>query len=323
MILLITGASGFLGQTLVQEALHQGHRVRAVVRDRAKATQLPWSQHPNLDLWSLDLCQDDLGPALTGIDAVIHAAAAKTGDYATQYANTVTVTARLLTAMAIASVQRLVLVSSFSVYNYASLPEQATLNEATPLEAHPQDRDIYAQMKLQQEAQVQAFAAQGGQVTIVRPGMIYSDQVRWHALLGIRASLRGSDRLWVCIDTQAPLPLIHVTNCATAIVAALQPSAIGATVNLVDDHLPTPTEYVQAILPQLPQKPIVINLPWPWLARLSQVIWTLNQSLGSRFKLPGLLIPARLQARFKPLRYSNQQAKTLLDWTPKQAFPAP
>ena len=33
--------------------------------------------------------------------------------------------------------------------------------------------------------------------------------------------------------------------------------------------------------------------------------------------MPGLLVPARLHARCKPLRYRNDRAKRVLGWSPR------
>ncbi len=62
-----------------------------------------------------------LTEAVTGHDAVLHLAAAKSGDLYAQYAGTVVATENLLAAMTEAGVRRIVLVSSLSVYDYLKL----------------------------------------------------------------------------------------------------------------------------------------------------------------------------------------------------------
>ena len=42
--------------------------------------------------------------------------------------------------------------------------------------------------------------------------------------------------------------------------------------------------------------------------------------LGNRAKIPGLLIPARLHARCKPLRYTNQKIRDVLQWKPRYSL---
>src|SRR6516225_2154767 len=70
-MILITGASGFLGRRLVQRALDHGHQVRALVRRPAQDLDIP----PNL-LYQGDITDPStLTGAMVGIKAVIHAAA--------------------------------------------------------------------------------------------------------------------------------------------------------------------------------------------------------------------------------------------------------
>jgi 2-alkyl-3-oxoalkanoate reductase len=326
MKVLVTGASGFLGQVVVSEALCQGHHVRAIFR--TPNSSLPWLDHPAVECYHLNLLTHDLGPALQGVDAVIHCAAAKRGDYATQYAHSVTATDCLLKAMTAQGLRRLIHISSFSVYDYSQIPAQSCLTETSPLETHPDRRDCYAQMKLLQEAQVRAFASQAdpagqamGQVTVLRPGLIYGPGALWHALLGIKGGEKASNRLWVHVGTAAQLPLIHVENCAQAIVAALAETAIGQTLNLVEDHLPTQETYTQDLLARLPHSPRLITLPLSLLESLSHRFSQLNRLTHQRLKVPGILVPERLQARFKPLIYSNAQAKAVLQWQPNYTYP--
>jgi 2-alkyl-3-oxoalkanoate reductase len=319
MKLFVTGASGFLGQYVVAEALRQGHDVFAVIRPTSNADRLPWSSHPAIKIVQLDLQQPDCIPeALQGMDAVIHLAAAKAGDYQTQYASTVTATENLLQAMTQAMVLRLVAIGTFSVFDYFNLPQGATLTEDSPIVQNPTDRDVYAQTKLLQEQQFRKFGQQGGQVTILRPGMIYGRDALWNACLGSTVK----NKLWIRIGKDAQIPLIYVENCAEAIIAAAEKSeAIAQTINLVDDHLPTQAVYAQELASRMPSPPPTITIPWSLMGGLATMVWSINQVLfRGKLKLPGLLVPARLHARFKPLYYSNDRAKQVLNWKSKYSL---
>ena len=92
------------------------------------------------------------------------------------------------------------------------------------------------------------------------------------------------------------------------------------TLNIVDDNLPTQSAYLAQVLPRLTPAPRLVSLPWGAMNLLSNLAWNTNKALAGRLKLPGLLIPARLQARFKPLRYSNRQAKQILAWSPEYSL---
>lgn len=316
MKLLITGASGFLGRYVVAEALQQGYQVRAGVRSIAAAKKLPWSDHSSVEFVELDLQQSaSMIDALQGVDAVIHLVAAMGGDYQTQYQTTVVGTEALISSMITANVKRLVGISSFSVYDYFHLPLGATINENSAIEPQPQQRDGYAQTKLIQESRLRQFGQKVGQVTILRPGIIYGKDHLWNASLG----LKKGDRLWVRIGSDAELPLTYVENCAAAIVAALaRPEAIGKILNIVDDDRPTQQVYAAKVAQRLLAKPITFTLGWETMDSLAKWVSQLNQTLfRGKLKLPGILIPARLHARFKPLHYSNSAAKTTLQWQPR------
>jgi uncharacterized protein YbjT (DUF2867 family) len=66
--LLAVGATGSIGGCVVEEALRQGHSVRALVRNRGKAGKLP----PQVEAVVGDLTRlDSLGPAVAEINAIV------------------------------------------------------------------------------------------------------------------------------------------------------------------------------------------------------------------------------------------------------------
>ncbi|MCE4556672.1 NAD(P)-dependent oxidoreductase [Roseateles cellulosilyticus] len=69
MNIALIGATGFVGQPLLQELLSRGHQVRALQRDTAKLTP-----RPGLDARAVDVLNGgDLAAALAGVDAVVSA----------------------------------------------------------------------------------------------------------------------------------------------------------------------------------------------------------------------------------------------------------
>ena len=155
MKLYVTGATGFVGSAVVAAATARGHDVTAVVRPGSSATMAAAGSGPDtgsvtearVDLRS----QRGLAESLAGADAVIHLAAAKEGDFYTQFAGTVVATENLLGAMADADVTNLVAISTFSVYEYLTTKPGTVITEDSPLDATPALRDEYAQTKLIQE----------------------------------------------------------------------------------------------------------------------------------------------------------------------------
>ena len=63
----------------------------------------------------------ELGRAFEGVDVLLHLAAVVSGGKDEQFAGTIVGTERLLDAMAVGACRRLVLCSSFSVYDYSAV----------------------------------------------------------------------------------------------------------------------------------------------------------------------------------------------------------
>ena len=67
MKVLVVGATGSIGHLVVEEAIRQGHTVRALARDRQKARRLP----KDAEVIVGDLTRPEtLAPAVEGLDAI-------------------------------------------------------------------------------------------------------------------------------------------------------------------------------------------------------------------------------------------------------------
>jgi 2-alkyl-3-oxoalkanoate reductase len=310
MKLLISGASGFLGGYVVAEAARRGHTVRAAVR---RAQDLGSSvQTVTVDLRR----RDGLVDALAGVDAVIHLAAAKAGDLHAQLAATVVGTENLIWAMSQAGVRHIVHISSFSVYDPMQMPAHCLLDESAPLADPMGDRDEYTITKLIQERLVlEAARKNAWRWTILRPGMLFGRENLFNARVGMRIG----DNTWLRTGAWACIPLCYVENCAEAILLALEkPQASGQVLNLVDDQLPRQRRYARLIAQRCAPRPRIIPVSWTIMRTAARCAWLVNRwLLGGRAKIPGILVPSRLHARCKPLRYCNTAAKTVLGWAPR------
>lgn len=321
MRIYITGATGFVGSHVVNEAVRRGHTVTAVVRPSSSYKANGQSiQAVNVDLRS----PRGLAESLADADAVIHLAAAKAGDFYTQFAGTVVATENLLAAMTEAGVHNLVGISTFSVYDYLNTKPGSLIDEQAAIDTSPTLRDEYAQTKLIQEDLYRDFAdLDANRLVIVRPGMIYGPDNLWHALLGAEFGPR-----FLKIGSKATLPLTYVENCAEAIILAAERLATpespvdGEVINIVDDALPTQRDYADLVSSKM-ETPPSISVPWPVLRTAAAVLKKGNEMVfDGRAKFPGIAVPDRLHARFKPLRYTNAKAKRLLEWKPRYSLQA-
>jgi nucleoside-diphosphate-sugar epimerase len=257
-----------------------------------------------------------LTEALSGIDAVIHLAAAKSGDLYTQLAGTVVGTENLLAAMSAAGVRHIVHISSFSVYDPMRLPAFSLLDEDAALDDPLGDRDEYAITKILQENLVVECAKKNGwRWTVLRPGMLYGPGNLFNARVG----LRMGPRRWLRTGAWARIPLNYVENCAEAILLAVEkPQADGQVFNVVDDQLPTQRHYARLIAQRTVPRPRILPVSWTIMRLIARCAWLTNRViLRGRAKIPGIFVPSRLHARCKPLRYSNAKIKSALGWTPR------
>ena len=316
MKLLITGSTGFLGRYTVQEALQKGHAVRAVVRPSTDVSNFVWADEPNVEIVRADLrSQANLVEAVTGVDAVLHLAAAKAGDIYAQLGGTVVATENLLNAMQQTDVRRLVIISSFSVYEYLHRPGRGVIDEYSPLDADPEKRDEYCQTKLLQEQLARRFADQHqGKLTVLRPSVIFGPDNAWTALLGAKSA-----NTIIRTGAHARLPLTYVENCAqTIILAAETDAAIGKTLNVIDDEMPTQKQYLGMLKKRMTNKPRIIPVAWTIMRTIARCATITNRLIfKGAAKVPGIFIPERLHARCKPMRYNNNKIKETLNWSPR------
>jgi UDP-glucose 4-epimerase len=140
-----------------------------MVRPAARLEPLGWPS--SIEVFNADLRSSrELERAFEGIDVLVHLAAVVSGAEETQFAGTVAGTERLLDAMAASACRRLVLCSSFSVYNYSAA--RRTLDENSPIHQVPDvyGRDGYTIAKWWQERVTRAFCwQQRGDPTGVTP----------------------------------------------------------------------------------------------------------------------------------------------------------
>ena len=316
MKLLVTGAGGFLGRYVVDEALRRGHVVRAMVRSAGAAAKYGWEGNPNIEITVADLrSRRGLVDAVAGVDAVLHLAAAKGGDVYAQYGGTVVATENLLWAMTEAKVSRIVLVSSFSVYDYMKVRGGSLFDESAPLEEDAFERDGYAHTKLVQERLVREHAERHGWTwTVLRPGVIIGRDNLWSARLGMQGG-----RVWVRIGGRTIVPITYAGNTAEAIVmSAEKESAAGQVFNVVDDEQPRQRDYVNLLRDRTTPRPKIVPVSWTVMRSVARLASLTNKLvLGNRARLPGLFIPCRVHARFKPLKYSNRKIKEMLGWKPR------
>ena len=260
--ILITGATGFVGGTLMCRLLADGRAVRAAVRRTI----------PGLPAEAELVAISDIGPetkwvrAVDGADAVVHLAARvhMTGEntpdaLASFRAVNAAGSATLARAAREAGVRRLVLVSTTTVYGDRSLGRP--FDETSP----PAPATPYARSKLEAEQLVaEALRGSSTEFVVLRPPLVYG------------AGAKGNfERLVRLVRRRIPLPLasvhnrrslVYVGNLVDAIVRCLDhPVAAGRTYVVSDGEDVSTPDLIARIAAALGRRPMLLTFPPPLL----------------------------------------------------------
>lgn len=221
-MILITGASGFIGSRVRTLLLRHDHQVRSLDQRASAGTD-------STDTFVGDIT--DPGAchhAMHDVEVVVHLAGEKRSPDRFWPVNAQG-TANLLSAALSGGVQRFVHISSVGVIG------------ADPLAACMVDEDAvcspqtgYERSKWQAEQHVHQAAAQGLPVTIVRPANLFGDHDPQRGLLRLIRSVR--DRRFVYLGGREVIcNYVFVEDVAHAIVALVEhPAASGRTYHLSD-----------------------------------------------------------------------------------------
>lgn len=250
-MMVVTGATGFIGGAVAQTARAAGLRVRTTARrsvDRADHVQL-------------DLLRDDCSQLVERDDVLVHCAGV-----AHQFmgANTtamwdvnVHATRRIVQAALNRNAARVVLISSVSVYGGGGARPSETAS-TTPA-------DDYGRSKLAGEAAVRTLCGRAGvPLDIVRLGTAYGEGDPGNVARLIRLVLSGRF-IWIGRGDNRKC-LVHNSDAARAIVAVARRTGPGCLVNVAGDAHPM-RDIVQQISMAANRVPPRYGMPgWPVVA---------------------------------------------------------
>lgn len=241
---LVTGASGFVGRTLVSLLLNSGWQVRVLTRSRDNVLQHSWRHQVEISTGDL---QHDAAcrSAVHGVDAIVHLAGlAHVGATDNQHRQeNFENTKNLARAANDAFVKRFVYISSCK----ARYP------------AH----SAYGYYKQQSELHLLSLKSMM-QVVCLRPGIIYGPGMQNNLTTLLR--LLSRPQLPISVESRQTLSMISLDDCCRAIATALEhPAAPGQIWELTDGTRYTLTDLVHTIRAQLQLSPPALVLP-QWLA---------------------------------------------------------
>lgn len=238
---LVTGATGYIGGRLVSSLLDQGWEVRACGR-RARPSDLPTAA----DYQAVDLAgDDDLAPLYDGVTHLFHLAGASssTSDEADMHRSNVVATTRLLAAAPAGQLQRVVHMSSTSVYGEA---EQLPLPVREDVVTNPSR--AYGKAKWRTE---QVVTQSGLPVVILRPVSVYGPgnvKLLASAILDVAIEAFSGAPSAAVPSTPIEQRLVHIEDLLAATIHVAQAeNAVGGAFNVVDDNYPSSHEVARLI----------------------------------------------------------------------------
>lgn len=265
MKLLITGASGFIGSHIAEEALRQGHEVWCAIR---KTTSRKYLQDSRLNFIELNLSStEQLKDALAphAFDVVIHAAGATKCLTKQDFYRTNTYgTKNLIEAIQSGNsdenskgkAPRFVFVSSLSVVN--SIPEEK-LGEPT----------AYGESKLKAEEEVRKCSLPW---VILRPTGVYGPRERDYFVM-VKSIKQHSD--FAVAGMEQILTFVYVDDVVQAVMkAATEPEeqVCGGTYALSDGREYSSVTFSDLIIENITE----LEGKRPWVLRIKAPLWLMR-----------------------------------------------
>jgi UDP-glucose 4-epimerase len=220
MKILITGATGKVGSRLSKRLAQRGARVRALIRDRARAADLCGD---GVELAEGDLLElDSLAAAVRGVDAVVHCAAFFRGATPEQAHEVNDLgTQHLAAAAREAGVKRFIFTSTGLVYGRNGGHPARESDPCAPIDAYPSSK-LAAERFL--------LGLEGLDARVLRLPFVYGDGDR-HIEEAI-PMMRG-------FPPAQRMSLGHHVDIAQAVIRLLDaPSPAHRIYNVVDDEAP-------------------------------------------------------------------------------------
>ena len=289
---LVTGATGFLGKYVVEELVEHGYQVRAFGRNRAIGQSLV---NASVTFIQGDLTnQEDLTKACQEMDMVVHAGALSTvwGPWEDFYQTNVLGTKYILETCREAKIERLVYVSSPSIY--AAPRDQLDIKESDA----PQENRLnnYIRSKLASEKLFKDYPDVSS--VILRPRGLFG--IGDTSILPRVLNLSQKIGIPLIGDGRQLMDMTCVENVALAIRLALEtPQAAGEVYNITNGEPRAFRNLIEETLRGLGYPIRYRKIPAPLVSAISSSLECIYKSL----KLKGE--PALTRYTYYLLRYSQ------------------
>ena len=309
MRVCLTGGTGFVGRALVKRLLADGEHVRVLARPSPRANAL---EAEGAEVVRGDLSDHSaIDRAVEGSEIVYHAAAIVEGHGNRQkfFDANVRGTDAVLHAGLRAKPRRIIYLSSIAVYGPVGPDE--VIDEDTPFDELPEERDFYAWSKIEADRLALKFAKNSAvPVTILRPGVIFGPgRPLPTALLGARIG-----KLDIVFGRRnQPFPLNYIENLIDALeLAAREPENDSRQYIVLDDEKLTLGQYHAARTKLTGTRTVFWSaLPAVMAATVSRPVLRLVPGDTGAFSRRQMLRASQDR------HYSTRRIREELGWAPK------
>jgi nucleoside-diphosphate-sugar epimerase len=263
MKILITGASGFIGSFIVEEALRRGFETWAAVR---KSSSREYLQDERIHFIELNLSSEEkLVEQLRGkdFDYVVHAAGVtKCLNKADFRRINTDGTKNLVDALLEVKMplKRFVFVSSLSIFG--AIREQQPYDEIRETDT-PQPNTAYGRSKLEAEAYLDSLGSRVPYI-ILRPTGVYGPREKDYFIMA--KSIKGHSDFAVGYKRQ-DITFVYVKDVVQAVFLALDHGDNGRKYFLSDGQVYQSTTFSDLIHEELGR---------PWWIRITAPVWVLR-----------------------------------------------
>ena len=263
MKILITGASGFIGSFIVEEALKRGFETWAAVR---KSSSKAYLQDERINFIELNLSsKEQLVEQLKGkgFDYVVHAAGVTKCLNKQDFSRINTLgTKNLVDALMAVGMplKRLVFISSLSIFG--AIKEQQPYEEIRETDS-PQPNTAYGKSKLEAEKYLESLGTRVPYI-ILRPTGVYGPREKDYFIMA--KSIKGHSDFAVGYKRQ-DITFVYVQDVVQAVFLALEKGENGRKYFLSDGLVYQSTTFSDLIHEELGR---------PWWIRITAPVWVLR-----------------------------------------------
>lgn len=308
----ITGASGFIGKYITQKLLEEKKRVVVFVRSKNSISAL-LDTYPDLEVVEGTITdKEKINEFTSRCTSIIHLAAGTSGPWEEYFETSVHGSQALLEAAEKNHTQKLIYISSISIYDIDSVNSEQGIEETGKYDNWLDLRGWYAKAKALGEREVTSrFKSSNIVIAVFRVGLVYAKHMK-DPLIG--CGIKKRNFLILPGTKNKRIPFIHIDDLYSAIKTSLNQSTQSAIYNLVNKKQPAVEEVINEYKKEIDPSLRIITIPkWMFFgAHIGNRLLSKKTRLG---KLSYLITRTQTNAY-----YSSNKIKQELHWEAKKSL---